>query len=156
MNHPRVIDLAGRTFGRWHVLARAGTDTMHGFAVWLCRCACGVERPIRGDHLRGGKTRGCHRCANRETALRRRDNGIPSPCALDLTGQTFGRWTVLRLTEPGLARTDGHRVWICRCECGVERPIPSSNLRSGSSRGCGSCAKREQDAKRRALREAAE
>ena len=52
----------------------------------------------------------------------------------DLTGKRFGRWVVLALhperSRLGLAR------WACRCDCGSERIVLGSNLRSGASTGC--------------------
>lgn len=51
---------------------------------------------------------------------------------IDLTGQRFGRWTVLSKAE---RRTQ--RYWICRCDCGNTRKIAQNTLRSGQSRSCG-------------------
>lgn len=48
-------------------------------------------------------------------------------------GQRFGRWTTIR-------RMAG--AWLCRCACGAERGIVSSNLTRNLSRSCG-CLKRE-------------
>jgi len=58
--------------------------------------------------------------------------------AVDLTGQVFGRWTVLgpRLRRRGLA------IWRCRCSCGTVKWVVSQTLRNGSSRSCG-CLFRE-------------
>ena len=58
----------------------------------------------------------------------------------DMTGQRFGRWTVLGMTTR--TSTDGHRrtACVCRCECGKERVVYAQSLRSGQSRGCG-CAR---------------
>lgn len=58
----------------------------------------------------------------------------------DMTGQRFGRWTVLGMTAK--TSTDGHRrtACVCRCECGKERVVYAQSLRSGQSRGCG-CAR---------------
>lgn len=58
----------------------------------------------------------------------------------DMTGQRFGRWTVLGMTTK--TSTDGHRrtACVCRCECGKERVVYAQSLRSGQSRGCG-CAR---------------
>lgn len=67
---------------------------------------------------------------------------------LDLTGQAFGRWTVVAQApcahEPG-----GHTQtrWLCRCECGTERAVATNNLRSGISTSCG-CRNREVTAER--------
>lgn len=44
----------------------------------------------------------------------------------DLTGQKFGRWTVL-----GRAGNDENRAatWLCHCECGAERVVRGYALR---------------------------
>lgn len=55
---------------------------------------------------------------------------------IDITGQRFGRWTVLRLT--GWApKSNVKTKWLCRCDCGVERPVFQFSLRSGDSTSCG-------------------
>lgn len=66
----------------------------------------------------------------------------------DLTGQKFGKWTVLRMVTR--TSTDGHRrtACLCRCECGTERVIYAQSLRSGQSKSCG-CAKPVPSAGRR-------
>nr|DAP96422.1 MAG TPA: Acetone carboxylase alpha subunit [Caudoviricetes sp.] len=56
----------------------------------------------------------------------------------DLTGQTFGRWTVLRAAEPGKT---GRARWVCRCACGRERIVTADNLRRGVSTSCGCVGK---------------
>jgi len=62
--------------------------------------------------------------------------------AIDLTGQRFGRLTVIEQ-----APSRGHfAVWKCRCDCGVAREVRSQHLRSGSSRSCG-CLAREMTRK---------
>ena len=52
----------------------------------------------------------------------------------DMTGQRFGRLTVIR--RAGLSQ---HReaTWFCLCDCGNERIISGSSLRKGFSRSCG-------------------
>lgn len=47
------IDLTSQTFGRWQVL-RWDAD-----GRWICRCQCGVERSVRGCHLRSGASQSC-------------------------------------------------------------------------------------------------
>ena len=41
----------------------------------------------------------------------------------DMTGQRFGRWTVLGMTAR--TSTDGHKrtACLCRCDCGTERVL---------------------------------
>lgn len=45
----------------------------------------------------------------------------------DMTGETFGNWTVIELSP----KTDGRRntYWLCGCTCGTERAIMGGNLR---------------------------
>jgi hypothetical protein len=59
----------------------------------------------------------------------------------DLTGQTFGRWTVLCFVDVKPTR------WLCHCDCGVERVVKAKSLRDGDSRSCG-CLSRERASKR--------
>lgn len=52
---------------------------------------------------------------------------------IDLTGQQFGRLSVIAVTGP----RDGRLYWHCRCECGTELEVAGGNLRSGNSTSCG-------------------
>jgi hypothetical protein len=58
---------------------------------------------------------------------------------INLTGQQFGRLTVLRR-----GRLVGHkRYWRCRCACGVVKEVRADALRTdGGTRSCG-CLQRE-------------
>lgn len=135
--HRRVEDLTGQTFGKLTVLERApdhlnkdGTK----YIMWKCRCECGNEVVTRATSLKNGHTRSCG-CAHHDGAM-----GIGLE---DITGQKFGRWTVLyengRLKEP---RGRLVPLWHCRCECGTERDLRAGTLKSGSSLSCG-CYKAE-------------
>lgn len=48
-------------------------------------------------------------------------------------GTKYGHWVVLSECDP----LDGRRRVICRCDCGREKTVYLSNLRSGSSTSCG-------------------
>ena len=61
---------------------------------------------------------------------------------LDLTGQRFGRITVLRPAE----NIGGRTAWVCRCDCGQEAVIRTNNLRRGRTKSCG-CAGGPQHAR---------
>ena len=52
---------------------------------------------------------------------------------LDLTGQRFGRLTVLRPAENIGRRT----AWLCLCDCGREAVVKTYHLRSGKCSSCG-------------------
>ena len=53
----RINDLTGMVFGRLTVLGMAGVQS--GKSMWLCRCECGIEKPVRGTHLSGGSIVSC-------------------------------------------------------------------------------------------------
>lgn len=59
---------------------------------------------------------------------------------VDLTGQVFGRLTVV--SENGRSK-GGHVLWRCKCDCGGEVNVSSACLRKGKSCSCG-CLKREK------------
>lgn len=54
---------------------------------------------------------------------------------IDLTGKTFGLWTVLGKSDERAA--NGNIKWRCRCQCGIERNVDSAALRLGTSLSCG-------------------
>lgn len=55
---------------------------------------------------------------------------------IDLTGQRFGRLTVIRYDH---AEHDGAH-WLCKCDCGTEKVLAGYSLRSGRTRSCGCLA----------------
>lgn len=55
----------------------------------------------------------------------------------DLSGQKFGRWTVLEIHPD--RNPAGHIQWKCRCACGTEAVMTRANLKSGRSTGCIKC-----------------
>lgn len=59
----------------------------------------------------------------------------------DLTGQKFGRLTVVGIDESKQTRKT---YWICECECGNVISARSDDLQGGGTRSCG-CYKRESD-----------
>lgn len=52
---------------------------------------------------------------------------------LDLTGQRYGRLVVVREVEP----KDYSRRFLCRCDCGEEKTVYMTALRSGNAQSCG-------------------
>lgn len=59
----------------------------------------------------------------------------------DLTGERFGKWTVLKLS----GKNKNDKLWLCRCECGKERVITQYNLTHGRSSSCIQCANIEKN-----------
>jgi len=60
---------------------------------------------------------------------------------IDLTGQVFGRLTVLRKAPPGV-KEKGRAAWECLCECGNTTTVVGRDLRNCKTRSCG-CLKKE-------------
>ncbi|MFK3741038.1 AP2 domain-containing protein [Massilia sp. TN1-12] len=56
-----------------------------------------------------------------------------------VAGSKVGKWTVL---EPASPDNAGKPRWICRCECGTEKPVKQRLLVIEKSRSCG-CARRQ-------------
>lgn len=54
---PKFIDLTGKRFSRWTVVAPAESTT--GKTTWRCRCDCGVERDVIGRNLTNGRSSSC-------------------------------------------------------------------------------------------------
>ena len=52
---------------------------------------------------------------------------------LDLTGQRYGRLTVVGPAE----NIGSFTAWRCRCDCGQERVVKTNRLRSGRTISCG-------------------
>jgi len=62
----------------------------------------------------------------------------------DLTGQTFGRWTVLEALPRDKDDPNDRQKYRCRCECGHESSVRGTDLVKGQSTMCRSCAQRER------------
>lgn len=58
--------------------------------------------------------------------------------AVDLTGRTFGRWTVI-------SRHTERNRWVCECACGTVRVVWHTPLTTSENPSCG-CRQREEKA----------
>ena len=59
---------------------------------------------------------------------------------IDLTGQKFGRLTVIKREYPN--NKWGRARWLCKCNCGKDKIIAGEQLRQGKTQSCG-CLKLE-------------
>lgn len=66
------------------------------------------------------------------------------PPLIDLIGKKFGRLIIIKRVENDQW---GHSMWLCLCNCGMEKIITSHSLRDGVTRSCG-CFNTEQITKR--------
>lgn len=118
---PAFQDLTGQRFGRLVVVSRE-ENSKAGNLRWLCQCDCGNTKIIQVNSLRTGLTKSCG-------CLR-----LP-----DLTGQRFGRLTVIAKAED---RPTGCSKWLCQCDCGNTSSVGNNALKSGHTKSCG-CLCRE-------------
>ena len=57
---------------------------------------------------------------------------------IDLSGQKFGKWTILEKdSNPPNKR---YAYWICKCECGTIKSCKSWDLRNNKTSSCYSCS----------------
>lgn len=124
----KKIDLIGQVYGRLTVLEDVGRRG--SFVLWRCQCSCGNIVDVVSGQLRSGKTKSCG-CLSQESRSKTHYK--------DLTGQKFGRLTVLE----DVGRTHSMVVWRCLCECGNIVDVISNNLRKGNTQSCG-CYNKER------------
>ena len=53
---------------------------------------------------------------------------------IDLTGKRFGRLVVLKRVADN---KHGKSMWVCKCNCGVEKIMSGNNLKTGHTKSCG-------------------
>jgi hypothetical protein len=125
----QIIDLTGQTFNHFVVLKRVEND-LHNNPQWLCKCVCGIEIIVLGSSLRCNRTKSCG-CKRKK----------------DLTGQMFGRLTVISFAGYYDDGKKKRTKWNCSCSCnGNTSSYLQGNLVQGSARSCG-CLKKENYAK---------
>ncbi len=116
-------DLVGQRFGKLVVESREESSAS-GQRRWLCRCDCGKMHISTTGNLQSGRTTNCG-CRK-------------SP---DLTGQVFGKLTVLGRSDKRGSR--GKRttpLWECRCECGAITYKATDSLHNSDQSMCADCA----------------
>lgn len=63
----------------------------------------------------------------------------------DLTGQTFGRWTAIKMVDKPADASQTGAYWLFRCKCGTEKVKAGTGV-SNKGGSCG-CLKREVNSK---------
>ena len=130
-------DLSGQKFNRLTVIRR--DESVLNKVSWICKCECGNEISVTTSHLKCGHTQSCG-CLQKEKA---REANF-----LDLTGQRFGRLTVIKEADKYISPQGLKFVqWLCKCDCGNDTIVLSTNLKKGTTKSCG-CYNIEQAKKR--------
>ena len=114
------IDLTGQKFHHLQVVQKSEEQSKADAVLWDCICDCGSKTTATTAQLRSGHKKSCG-CIKRV------------PKAEDLTGQRFGRLTVMKR----VGTADRKAIWRCRCDCGKKTDVRSSDLKSGNTKSCG-------------------
>jgi len=94
---------------------------------YFIKCGlCGNEKWMGYSTIMKPEVQGCG-CYHRKISTK------------DLTGQTFGRLTVISPTKERMK--EGQIVWLCKCVCGNKKKVSGSHLKQGNVRSCGCLAK---------------
>lgn len=112
-------------FGKLVTIEEVKTN---GDKLWKCRCDCGTVKDIKAKYLNNGNVKSCGCFRN-----------------LDLVGRKVGRLTVLEYK--GVVNYT--RTWWCRCDCGNERLVSTSNLTQEKVKSCGCIMKERKERKER-------
>ena len=131
-NKKEILD--GQKFGRLVVLKEDDNNNKK----CICLCDCGNIISVYKGNLKRGLTTSCG-CYQKEAASK---SNIK-----DLTGQRFGRLTVIQRIE-----NKGNNVqYLCKCDCGNMVNVISMSLLNGGTRSCG-CLKSELSSERFSLK----
>lgn len=105
-------------------------EKRNGRLYWWALCDCGEIFSLRAD----SHAEGCSTCSHKTGGEKTKNKLIK-----DLTGQKFGKLTVISLTDQ---HKNNHIVWHCKCDCGNEIDVIGASLISGNTKSCG-CVKKE-------------
>lgn len=108
-------DLTGKQINEWTVLGKEGY-------LYKCQCSCGKIQLVGQKDLMSGRSKQCGHGYNIRT---------------DITGQKFGKWTVLNYL--------GNQMYLCQCSCEnhTTKAIRKADLLNGHSTQCG-CSKHDK------------
>jgi len=56
---------------------------------------------------------------------------------INLTGQRFGRLSVIERAEKPTSVGNRGAYWLCRCDCGNEKIVFGASLKNGNTKSCG-------------------
>ena len=125
-------DLKGEKFGKLTPLYRTvnyygHTGNKEAAVQWVCKCDCGNYTTALAKQMVTGTKRSCG-------CLWEAHDWHCWPFE-DLTGQTFGKLTVIEYY--GLHPTRKTSQWKCKCECGNETIATNQDLKLGDTKSCG-------------------
>lgn len=129
------IDITNQRFGRLVALHKG--QTVKNVTHWVCECDCGTIAEVSTRALIKGHTKSCG-CYRRESFRKIRGRGTGK--FVDLTGNRYGRLVVLRHIGSDEQQKS---LFLCRCDCGIEKIVRGHNLKYGFTKSCG-CLRKEK------------
>jgi len=124
-NPQTALDITGQRFGRLTAIKPTG-QREGTYVVWEFLCDCGNTTYKKASRVKVGHVKSC---------------GCLSP-KRDLTGQVFGRLTVINRARGDIGQQKGIAMWLCKCECGNIISDTTNAIVSGNRRSC-SCLGKE-------------
>lgn len=123
-----IRDLTGQKFNRLTAIKFVRCDKGVG-NIWRFRCDCGNEVEVLGSRVKNGYTKSCGCLQKEKTAAFH---------FVDLTGQRFGKLTVIEQVEHHRTSGGYSKVqWKCQCDCGNIVTVLADSLKSGNTKACG-------------------
>ena len=124
----KLIDLTGQKIDKLTVLEKASSRCNHVY--WKCICECGNYCEKSSEYLRSSlrpRDCGCSLIKNKKikAAEERFNRHI---------GERYGNLTVIANTGK---RTNKEPIWLCKCDCGNYKEVPTGALRTGHTQSCG-------------------
>lgn len=112
---------AGKSMGSW----------------WICKCDCGNVVSIQGVSLKNGHTKscGCINLEKKQEHMRKIQKENSQKRLIDLSGQKFGKLTVIKRHLNN--NSQNKPMWVCECECGNIHIVSGSSLKKGDVLSCG-------------------
>ena len=117
--HFYKLNLVGQKFGKLTVLEPIPPVSQK------CICECGNEIIVATSNLTNGNTKSCG-CYKKERAS--------EASFKSLVGQRFGKLVVIERVDNN--RFD-HVCYRCKCDCGGDTVVDSTNLKGGHTNSCG-------------------
>lgn len=116
---PPRKNLLGQHFGRLTPIEWEGNGK------WKCQCICGNITSVLTYNLLNGNTQSCG-CLQKDKTS--------EATYKSLIGERFGKLLVIERTENNRFN---HVCYKCKCDCGGEIIVDSTNLRQGITNSCG-------------------
>lgn len=129
-------DLTKNDYDGFTVIKRVYPITKARAAHWLCKCSCGNYFVTLSTRIKNGSCKSCGHI-QKEIARKSLSNykktqkGKPQK---DYVGYVSGKLTVISFSH---IDKNHHSVWNCKCECGNNAQITSSELSKKEVKSCG-------------------